>query len=241
MLPTGRRARGCHACPARAASSPAAWRGPSAPIGRPAAAAAVAAPGRRVAAWVAAASAARPACTAPAPLDVRLQRSELGRSFLPSAAASSSEAFSTGVGSGGAGGGGGDGSASSVTTLADGSTGAQVRRSHDAISRARINSRPISSAASQRGQPSTERAVIARRWATSGGHTSPPGHVAAPTLVTPPPRPSRPAPPETPCDRRCGSSGRRTCGRRDDTCPCARASPWDPTARRGCGSAGPRR
>ena len=43
-----------------------------------------------------------------------------------------------------------------------------------------------------------------------------------------------PGPAGTPFGRRCGSSGRRTCGRPDDSAPCARASPRRPTTRRGC-------
>ena len=83
-------------------------------------------------------------------------------SFLPSASLLSSEAFRMGVGSGGASGAGGAG-VSSMERLVDGSTGAQARRNHETINRARISSRPISSAASQRGQPSRERGFIARR------------------------------------------------------------------------------
>src|ERR1700737_2916574 len=46
--------------------------------------------------------------------------------------------------------------------------------------------------------------------------------------------PARPA--GTRSCRRSGSSGRRTCGRPDDSGPCARASRRRPTIRRGCGN-----
>ena len=47
---------------------------------------------------------------------------------------------------------------------------------------------------------------------------------------------ARPPRPERSRDRRCGSSGRRTCARSDDSAPRARASCHDPRARRGCGN-----
>src|ERR1700754_511409 len=43
-------------------------------------------------------------------------------------------------------------------------------------------------------------------------------------------------PPETPSGRQSGSSGRRTCGRPDDSGPCARASRRHPTIRREYGN-----
>src|SRR5471032_1786601 len=74
-------------------------------------------------------------------------------SFFSSDCASSSEAFRRGVGSGGGGGAGGA-SVSSVATLVVGSTGAQARSSHEAMSNIRSSSRPKSKAPHQRDQPS---------------------------------------------------------------------------------------
>ena len=48
--------------------------------------------------------------------------------------------------------------------------------------------------------------------------------------------PPPPAPREQHPGHPSGNSGPRTCGRSDDSAPCARASRRDPTTRRGCGS-----
>src|SRR5215218_4903859 len=87
-------------------------------------------------------------------------------SFFSLACSSSSDAFSTGVGSGGGSGAGGAG-VSIVATLSEGSTGAQARSSHEAISSRIRNISPNSRAPQKRDQPTAAGSIIAGALAST--------------------------------------------------------------------------